>query len=388
MSDAGGKRILICGGRDFEDEALFRRAMFRAMKTWGIKELCQGGARGADRIALFWAINEGYPVMTYPARWKALGGRAGPERNARMLDHWDPDIVLAFPGGRGTRDMVNAYEAGAANLPFAVFRGYIGVDLPKVNANIRSITCPYTGEALATVPAVRPDVSIIHALRADREGNVLLEGIVGVQKEAVLAAKRSIVTVEEVVEDFGPRNANDGTASYHLFLGLWRIVCLNGLVSDGKIVSDCRVSHSGKRERVLENVIEGTYRVLGEKDLVLNEVEQWRGITLDRQQALAYGAGVRQLRFGDAEGNLTPQGEAIAPEALIRPRRIEDRGTDLFTLFNVAQEHTLKGGITGVARNADGQRRAFTTRPINGVEDDVKVNRALWAFTKALAEAA
>ena len=104
--------------------------------------------------------------------------------------------------------MANAFEAGAANLPFAVFRGYKGVDLPKVNPRIKSVTCPYTGEVLATVPAVRPDVSIIHALRADREGNVMLEGIVGVQKEAVLAAKRSIVTVEEIVEDFGPRSAN------------------------------------------------------------------------------------------------------------------------------------------------------------------------------------
>jgi glutaconate CoA-transferase subunit A len=104
--------------------------------------------------------------------------------------------------------MANAYEAGAANLPFAVFRGYKGADLAKVNPNIRSVTCPYTGEVLATVPAIRPDVAIIHALRADREGNVLLEGIVGVQKEAVLAAKRSVVTVEEVVDDFGaiPRN--------------------------------------------------------------------------------------------------------------------------------------------------------------------------------------
>lgn len=104
--------------------------------------------------------------------------------------------------------MANAYEAGAANLPFAVFRGYIGVDLPKVNPAIKSVACPYTGETLATVPAIRPDVAIIHALKADGAGNVMLEGIVGVQKEAVLAAKRSIVTVEEVVEDFGPRNAN------------------------------------------------------------------------------------------------------------------------------------------------------------------------------------
>jgi glutaconate CoA-transferase subunit A len=104
--------------------------------------------------------------------------------------------------------MANAYEAGAANLPFAVFRGYKGVDLPKVNPNIRSVTCPYTGEVLATASAIRPDVAIVHALRADRAGNVLLEGIVGVQKEAVLAARRSIVTVEEMVDDFGPRSPN------------------------------------------------------------------------------------------------------------------------------------------------------------------------------------
>jgi glutaconate CoA-transferase subunit A len=104
--------------------------------------------------------------------------------------------------------MANAYEAGAANLPFALFRGYKGVDLPKVNPNIRSVACPYTGEVLATVPALRPDVAIIHALRADRDGNVLLEGIVGVQKEAVLAAKRSIVTVEEIVDHHGERSKN------------------------------------------------------------------------------------------------------------------------------------------------------------------------------------
>jgi glutaconate CoA-transferase subunit A len=104
--------------------------------------------------------------------------------------------------------MANAYEAGAAGLPCAIFRGYIGVDLPKVNPNIRRITCPFTGEELAAVPALRPDAAIIHALRADRAGNVLLEGIVGIQKQVVLAARRALVTVEEIVEDFGPRCVN------------------------------------------------------------------------------------------------------------------------------------------------------------------------------------
>jgi glutaconate CoA-transferase subunit A len=104
--------------------------------------------------------------------------------------------------------MANAYEAGAAGLPCAVFRGYIGADLPKVNPNIRQFECPFSSEVLAVVRAIRTDVTIVHAQRADRAGNVMIEGIVGVQKEAVLAAKRSIVTVEEIVDDFGPRSPN------------------------------------------------------------------------------------------------------------------------------------------------------------------------------------
>ncbi len=97
-------------------------------------------------------------------------------------------------------DLANAYVAGASNLPFAVMRGYAG-DLPKHNPLIRSIICPFTGEELAAVPSIRPDVAIIHAQKADRQGNVLLWGILGVQKEAVMSAKRSIITVEEVVDD-------------------------------------------------------------------------------------------------------------------------------------------------------------------------------------------
>jgi glutaconate CoA-transferase subunit A len=104
--------------------------------------------------------------------------------------------------------MAHAYEAGASGMPCAFFRGYRGIDLPSVNPHIKFVTCPFTGEQLACVPAILPDVAIIHAQKADREGNVLIDGIAGVQKEAVLAASRSIVTVEEVLDDFGPRSAN------------------------------------------------------------------------------------------------------------------------------------------------------------------------------------
>jgi len=101
---------------------------------------------------------------------------------------------------RSHSDMANAYVAGASNLPFAVLRGYAGSDFSRVNDRIRSITCPFTGEVLTATPAVRPDVTVIHAQKADWKGNVLLWGILGVQKEAALAAKRVVVTVEERVE--------------------------------------------------------------------------------------------------------------------------------------------------------------------------------------------
>jgi glutaconate CoA-transferase, subunit A len=104
--------------------------------------------------------------------------------------------------------MAHAYAAGAAGMPCAIFRGYLGSDLARVNPRIKSVSCPFTGETLAAVPALRPDVTIVHAQKADRRGNVLITGIVGVQKEAVLAASRAIVTVEEVVDDLGTEGSN------------------------------------------------------------------------------------------------------------------------------------------------------------------------------------
>ena len=104
--------------------------------------------------------------------------------------------------------MAAAYAAGASHLPFGMLRGYLGSDLPNYNPQIKFIDCPFTGERLAAIPAIRPDVTIVHAQKADHRGNVLMWGVVGVQKEAVLAAKRAIVTVEEIVTSLNaPPNA-------------------------------------------------------------------------------------------------------------------------------------------------------------------------------------
>jgi glutaconate CoA-transferase subunit A len=101
--------------------------------------------------------------------------------------------------------MATRYVAGASGLPFGVLRGYVGTDLIDHTPTLAPIECPFTGEQLTAVPALNPDVAVIHAQQADRDGNVLLWGLIGVQKEAVLSAARSIVTVEEIVDELIPR---------------------------------------------------------------------------------------------------------------------------------------------------------------------------------------
>jgi glutaconate CoA-transferase, subunit A len=135
----------------------------------------------------------------------AWGGNPGVGSLHRLRDAvehgWPGPLELEEHSHAG---MANRYVAGASGLPFAVLRGYQGTDLAKHTDTIKSITCPFTGEELAAVPAINPDVTVVHAQRADRQGNVQLWGLVGVQKEAVLAARRSLVTVEEVVDSLDP----------------------------------------------------------------------------------------------------------------------------------------------------------------------------------------
>lgn len=118
-----------------------------------------------------------------------------------VTDGWPVPLEIEEHSHAG---MAARWQAGASGLPFGTLRGYVGTSLPEHTDTIRPITCPFTGEQLTAVPALNPDVGIIHAQQADRDGNVMLWGISGVQKECVLASSRAIVTVEEVVDGFEP----------------------------------------------------------------------------------------------------------------------------------------------------------------------------------------
>jgi glutaconate CoA-transferase subunit A len=130
------------------------------------------------------------------------GGNPGVGSLHRLRDavenDWPRPLDLVEHSHAG---LANAYVAGASNLPFGTLRGYAGTDLPAHNPDVAFIDCPFTGEKLTAVRAINPDVAIIHAQQSDKQGNVQLWGLSGVQKEAVLAAKHAIVTVEEVVDE-------------------------------------------------------------------------------------------------------------------------------------------------------------------------------------------
>src|SRR5881398_2500047 len=139
----------------------------------------------ARKLVFSWAGNPG--VGSLHAFRRAVEGKGGPPLEIEEYSHFG---------------MVARFAAGAARLPFWPMRNYMGTDLPAANPRIRHVTCPYTGAALATVPALNPDVTIIHAQRADALGNTQLWGLVGVQKEAAFASAHVIVDAV-VVEPWG-----------------------------------------------------------------------------------------------------------------------------------------------------------------------------------------
>ena len=139
----------------------------------------------AKKLVFSWAGNPG--VGSLHAFRRAAEGKSG-----------SPPLELEEYSHFG---MVARFSAGAARLPFWPLRNYMGTDLPHANPQIRSVACPFTGEELAAVPALNPDVTIVHAQRADAAGNTQIWGLVGVQKEAAFASKRVIVVVEQLVDE-------------------------------------------------------------------------------------------------------------------------------------------------------------------------------------------
>jgi hypothetical protein len=178
-------------------------------------------------------------------------------------------------------------------------------------------------------------------------------------------------------------NSHDGTSSYNLMAGLFRLVCLNGMVVSAGDIANVRVQHTGKSEKIVADVIEGAYTVLEESVKALEAPRTWSRLQLTSQEQQVLAEGAHTLRFADAEGAVdTP----IQPGQLLIPKRYNDAGNDLWRTFNVIQENVIRGGVTAVGRDANNRRRRVTTRQINGIDQDVRLNKALWTLGERMAQ--
>ena len=166
-------------------------------------------------------------------------------------------------------------------------------------------------------------------------------------------------------------NSHDGTSSYQMLAGMFRFVCSNGLVC-GDTVADVRVPHKGD---VAGQVIEGAYQVLHGFDRALEPRESMQAITLDEGEVEVFARAALSLKYDDPD-----KPAPITESQILMPRRFDDRRPDLWMTFNRVQENLTKGGLSG--RSANGRRQQ--TRPVQGIDSDVRLNRALWLLADGL----
>lgn len=189
------------------------------------------------------------------------------------------------------------------------------------------------------------------------------------------------VKVGDVVPEIRMLNANDGSSVCDFLAGLFRTCCLNGLVVNEGTIDSVKVKHIGRD--VIGEVIEGTYRVMGAAKRALEAPAVWSQIQLAPDERQAFAAAARVIRFGDAEGEVKT---GIKAERLLDTRRRDDESSDLWTTLNVVQENCIRGGLRGVTRDANNRRRRVTSRAINGIDQDIRLNKALWTLAEKMAE--
>jgi hypothetical protein len=177
-------------------------------------------------------------------------------------------------------------------------------------------------------------------------------------------------------------NSHDGTSAYKLIAGIFRIVCSNGLVVSESTTGSLSVNHTGN---IVDRVIEGSFQIVNQASHALAVSEPWKHLHLTSGEQSAFAEAAHVVRFADSDGSVdTP----ITAAQLLSARRRDDSGSDLWSTFNRVQENVIRGGLTARAPRKDGEYRCrrVTTRTVNGIDQDVRLNRALWHLAERMAE--
>lgn len=195
--------------------------------------------------------------------------------------------------------------------------------------------------------------------------------------------------VGDVIPEVVLVNSHDGTSAYKLMAGMYRLVCSNGLMVSDSTMGSISVMHKGN---IVEDVVNASNQIIEGSTKALTAVREWSGLMLTTGEQNAFANAARTVRFGDSEGKVdTP----ITAGQLLEPKRSEDQGPDLWRTFNRVQENVIRGGLRNVQRDERGRRardehgnraRMVTTRQVTGIDQDVKLNRALWTLADEMAK--
>jgi Domain of unknown function (DUF932) len=189
------------------------------------------------------------------------------------------------------------------------------------------------------------------------------------------------LVVGDVVPEVVLINSHDGTSAYKLMAGLYRLVCSNGMMVSDRELDAINITHKGD---IVGEVIEGSNRLIADTQKSLGTVRNWTQLQLTSGEQSAFAEAAHTLRFADSEGKTTTP---ITAAQLLTPRRREDIGSDLWRTLNRIQENVIVGGLSAIQRDANGRRvRRVSTRRINGIDQDVRINKALWELASRMAE--
>jgi hypothetical protein len=189
------------------------------------------------------------------------------------------------------------------------------------------------------------------------------------------------LVVGDVIPEVVLVNSHDGTSAYKLIAGLYRLICSNGMMVSDAEIDSINVRHTGN---VMQDVLDGSRRLIADTQRSIGTVRNWTQLQLTDGEQRVFAESAHTLRFADAEGKVTTP---ITADQLLTPRRREDIGGDLWHTLNRVQENVIAGGLSAVQRDANGRRvRRVSTRRINGIDQDVRLNRALWSLAEKMAQ--
>lgn len=237
-----------------------------------------------------------------------------------------------------------------------------------------------------------PTSAVIDGLRANgfeptfaKQGRSRIKGKAEFTKHLLRFRYRGGERTGRKVGDVFPEvvllNSHDGTSAYQLMAGIFRFVCLNGMVVADRDFGTLKVPHKGN---VVDQVIEGSHAVLQESIRAVDRADAWASVTLSGDERLAMAESAHVLRFG--EDRSAQVARLVPPAQLLSVRRHQDTTHDLWTTMNVLQENAIRGGLIAWDRDANNRRRRVATRPVNGIDQDVRLNRALWLLGERMAE--